>query len=81
LTVAPNPLRTGFVTFSYGLPCAGTPGIRVYDVTGRAVVSQTAVTGRTGALGLDLRRLSAGVYLVKLDADGYSTQQKLVILR
>jgi len=45
------------------------------------VVSQTAMTGRTGTLSLDLRRLPAGVYLVKLDADGYSTQQKLVILR
>jgi hypothetical protein len=79
LVIAPNPLAAGFAQLSYSLPKAGALGIRVFDVTGRTVVARTAVTGRTGTLNLDLRQLADGVYLVRLDADGYSIQQKLVV--
>jgi hypothetical protein len=79
MAVSPNPLAAGFATLRYSLPRPGALLIRVFDVTGRAVVARTAVAGRAGALGLDLRTLSAGVYLVRLDADGYSAQQKLVV--
>ncbi|OYD15378.1 hypothetical protein CH330_05835 [candidate division WOR-3 bacterium JGI_Cruoil_03_51_56] len=32
-----------------------------------------------GAANLDLRTLSAGVYLVRLDTDGFATTSKLVV--
>jgi hypothetical protein len=51
----------------------------VYDVTGRSVLSWSIVATRTGALSLDVRHLSAGVYLVRLDADEYTATRKLVI--
>jgi len=79
--VAPNPPQAGLAMLSYNLPRAGAIGVRVFDVTGRAAVTRFAMAGRTGRLSLDLRQLSAGVYLLRLDADGYSTQKKLVIQR
>ena len=36
---------------------------------------------RTGSTALDLRNLSAGVYLVKLSSDSFQTSQKLVVER
>jgi len=48
-------------------------------VTGRTVVAQTMAAGRTGTANLDLRKLDAGVYLVKVATEGYSATQKLVV--
>lgn len=79
MSLAPNPLVAGRASLQYSLPRAGAALVRVTDVTGRTVLSQTTTAGRTGTINLDLRGLSAGVYLVRLDADGYSSQQKLVI--
>ena len=44
-------------------------------------MTRTLGTGRTGSTALDLRNLAAGVYLVKLSSDGFSTSQKLVVQR
>jgi hypothetical protein len=51
----------------------------VFDVAGRTVLNQTIAAGRTGTASLDLRQLEAGVYLVKVTAEGFSTTQKLVV--
>jgi hypothetical protein len=76
----PNPLASGFATVRYSLPKAGPVFVRVFDVAGRTV-SDTRSLGHSvsGSLSLDLRNLSAGIYLVQLDADGYSDTRKLVI--
>jgi hypothetical protein len=37
------------------------------------------VATRSGAVSLDLRSLSAGIYLVKVEAAGFTGTQKLVI--
>jgi hypothetical protein len=79
LRISPNPLAGGFATVRYSLPKAGLATLRIYDVTGRTVLSQTMVAGRTGTAGLDLRKLNAGVYLVKVATEGFSTTQKLVV--
>jgi hypothetical protein len=78
-TVAPNPLSGGEVTLSYSLPQAGAASVRVFDVTGRTVLTQGFSAGRTGTRLLDLGALSAGVYLVKLEASGYAASHKLVV--
>jgi N-acetylneuraminic acid mutarotase len=77
--IAPNPLSGGLATLRYSLPKAGLATLNVFDVTGRTVLTQTLATGRTGTAGLDLRKLGAGVYLVKVTAEGFSTTQKLVV--
>jgi len=77
--IAPNPLSGGFATVRYSLPKAGLATLNVFDVTGRTVLSQTMAAGRTGTTSLDLRKLEAGVYLVKVTTEGFSTTQKLVV--
>jgi len=77
--IAPNPLAGGFATVRYSLPRAGLATLNVFDVTGRTVLEQTLAAGRTGTASLDLRKLEAGVYLVKVATEGFSTTQKLVV--
>ena len=77
--IAPNPLSGGLATVRYSLPKAGLATLNVFDVTGRTVLTQTMAAGRTGTASLDLRKLGAGVYLVKVTAEGFSTTQKLVV--
>jgi len=79
-TIVPNPLaRTA--TVRYSLPEAGLVTLDVYDVTGRTVLSRTIAARGVGAEALDLRELKAGVYMVKVKADGFSSTQKLVVER
>jgi hypothetical protein len=80
LRVVPNPLASGFATLRYSLPGAGMATVRVCDVTGRIVLTGT-VTGRKGSTALDLRRLNAGVYLVKVTSADCTVTQKLVVQR
>jgi len=77
--LAPNPLGEGPAVLSYSLPQAGPVMLTVFDVTGRSVVRQTLATGRTGTARLELGELAAGVYLVKLEAEGLKTAVKLVV--
>jgi hypothetical protein len=77
--IAPNPLSGGLATVRYSLPKAGLATLSVFDVAGRTVLSQTIAAGRSGTASLDLRKLEAGVYLVKVTTEGYSTTQKLVV--
>jgi hypothetical protein len=77
--IAPNPLSGGLAAVRYSLPKAGLASLNVFDVTGRTVFEQTLATGRSGTANLDLRKLGAGVYLVKVAAEGFSATQKLVV--
>jgi parallel beta-helix repeat protein len=77
--IAPNPLSGGLATMRYSLPRAGLATLNVFDVTGRTVLTQTLAAGRAGTASLDLRKLGAGVYLVKVTTEGFSTTQKLVV--
>jgi len=43
------------------------------------LTTRSLVATRTGAISLDLRHLSNGVYVVRLDADDYTTSRKLVV--
>jgi hypothetical protein len=79
LSVSPNPLASGFAVLRYNLPKAGPATLNVFDVAGRTVLTQTMALGQTGAASLDLRRLKAGVYLVEVTTEGYSTTQKLEV--
>ncbi|HTW93125.1 MAG TPA: T9SS type A sorting domain-containing protein [bacterium] len=78
VSIAPNPLGK-LATVHYSLHKAGLVTLDLYDVTGRQVLTQTITAGRNGTANLDLRKLDAGVYLVKVATDGFSTTQKLII--
>jgi hypothetical protein len=79
LAISPNPLASGFAVLRYSLPKVGLATLSVFDVTGRTMLTQTLAAGRTGTASLDLRKLGAGVYVVKVAAEGFSTTQKLVV--
>jgi len=81
-SISPNPVTSSFTSIRYALPKAGPVSVTVFDVAGRSVFFTWSLGHLTiGSLPLDLRGLSAGVYLVRLDADGYSSSQKLVVQR
>jgi hypothetical protein len=80
VSIAPNPLGR-HATVRYNLPKAGLATLAVFDVAGRTVLTQTLAAGRTGTASLDLRKLEAGVYLVKVTTEGFSSTQKLVVQR
>jgi hypothetical protein len=79
--VAPNPVHAGLVSLRYGLPGSSPATVTVYDVAGRPVRRRAVATGRKGAVRLDLRELSDGVYLVRLEAGAHAAAQKLVLKR
>lgn len=84
---SPNPAR-GSTELRFGLPHDATASIRVYDVHGRLV--RRLGGGRFAAgehlLGWDLRdeagaAVSAGVFFVRLAADGVTRTGMLVVMR
>ena len=81
VTIAPNPLATGFAALRYSLPMAGPARLSVHNVAGQKVMEQTLVAGRSGSVSLDLRHLSNGVYLVRFSSEGFVSSQKLVVQR
>jgi len=82
--VTPNPLRGGVATVSFTRPLnhltAGPLTLCICDVTGR-VVLKSPIAIRHSPFALDLRSMPAGVYLVRLSADGLTNSQKLVVQR
>ncbi|MFO7651230.1 MAG: T9SS type A sorting domain-containing protein, partial [bacterium] len=78
-SIGPNPLAGSAATLRFVLPAAGPATLRVFDVTGRTVLTRSLAVSRRGSTQLDLRSLSAGVYLVKLTSVGSSANVKLVI--
>ncbi|UCG43519.1 MAG: T9SS type A sorting domain-containing protein [candidate division WOR-3 bacterium] len=66
----------------YVMPAAQTCCLTFYDVAGRvAETRELALPAHRGVVPLDLRHLSAGVYVVKLEAEGFAATQKVVIQR
>jgi hypothetical protein len=78
--IVPDPMRA-FATMSYGLPEAGPIALVVYDVEGQKVLSRTIPAERFGTAELDLRQLTAGVYITRIKTESFSRTQKLVVGR
>lgn len=81
--LTPNPLVEGFATLRVsGLKNSGLQGanLRIFDALGRCVLVRDLVFGNweAGTL-LDLRHLSAGVYVVRLETGNLHLAHKLVI--
>jgi len=80
LLVTPNPARSG-ATIRYTLPRTGRASLKLFDVTGSLVatlfdasVPAGEHTSRVNAAGL-----ARGIYLVKLEADGFKVTRKLIL--
>jgi hypothetical protein len=81
LTIGPSPLVDGLIRLNAGTTSPSQSAtVRLYDAVGRPVGIWRPVL-QNGAADLDVRHLAAGVYLVRVETDGYSATQKLVIER
>jgi hypothetical protein len=67
----------GFATIRFSSLLPSPSSVRIYDASGRLI--RSAICNQKSAMPLDLRALPAGAYLVKVEADGFSTTQKLVL--
>jgi hypothetical protein len=78
LTLYPNP-GTGQVTVVAGLPASGTINLSVADLRGRIIYQQeTEVFDNSWKTQLDLRGLSPGVYMLRLESNGQSLVRRYV---
>ena len=78
--VAPNPSASGKATLRFNSGSAGAANVTVSDVDGRVVLSRSIeITGTSTSYPLDLGKLDAGVYIVRLESGGRAATQKLVI--
>jgi hypothetical protein len=79
LELSPSPLAGNVLGVEYSLKQAGRASVTLFDVSGRPVATSRFVHERSGEFPMDLRRLSGGVYLVRLDDGRAAVTQKLVV--
>ena len=84
LAIAPNPFTTS-TAISYSLTRAGNVSLRLYDITGKLITTLASGYKPAGNYGSQLtanslqQKLAAGIYVLRLDSDGYVTTRKLVV--
>ena len=78
----PNPFNPSTL-ISFDLPESGQVQLVIYDLMGRTV--QTLVNGSMSAgshdVTFDASQLSSGVYLYRLDAPGFSSTRKMMLVK
>ncbi len=82
LNIAPNPFA-GAAHINYSVPKAGDVSLRLYDVTGELVTTLVSGYHPAGSYSHSLLTthysLARGIYLLKYEAAGERTTQKLII--
>jgi hypothetical protein len=82
LSITPNPF-TSRASISYSLPNAGNVSLRLYDISGKLVVTLVSGYRPAGAYSYSLLTThyppARGVYLLKFASEGCSTTEKLII--
>ena len=78
LRVFPNPSSAGRVTAEVTVPSPLEVTVEVFNALGRRVADVRERTAGSAALPLDLSGYPAGVYLVRLSAEGYAPQTERV---
>lgn len=78
----PNP-TAGLATVRFAMPQAGAVSVAVYDLLGRRVA--TLAEGEMAAgwhtASLDAARLSAGLYVVRMQAGTFAATQRVTVVR
>lgn len=74
-SIYPNPTADKNVTISHNLDTKGS--VNIYSITGAKVYS--GELNASGAQNLNLSSLTAGMYIVKIEAGNYSESKKLII--
>ena len=78
----PNPFNAS-AAISYELPASSYVTLKVYDIAGRLVSTLVDGWRETGTheATLDGSQLASGIYLARLEAGGFTTVQKLVLMK
>jgi hypothetical protein len=84
LSITPNPLSQSLnPSISYSLPIPGNVSLKLYDITGKLVSTLVSGYHPAGSYNAGLSaagcKLSAGVYLLKLESEDCQTTEKLII--
>jgi hypothetical protein len=79
LRVTPNP-AIGSASISYILPAPGPCRLGLYDVSGKLIATLVSGLGRAGVARLKLQTsgLPKGIYVLRLESDGWTKATKLV---
>lgn len=81
LAVYPNPSNTGSVSLRMNKPI-GQMSVQVFDVNGKCCLTQSITSnGNSEVVALSMNDLSAGLYLLKVNADGADFAQRISIVR
>ena len=82
ISAYPNPFNS-LTRITYQLPEAGEVKLRVFDVSGRQVSDLIRVQQPAGVHSnvLDGRQLASGVYMVRLEACGNTSQVKVMLVK
>lgn len=82
-SVWPNPINGGNAQVAFSLETAGEAVVELFDVIGRRVSTVAAGEFSVGrhVLPIQTSGLSAGMYLVRLTADGRTDVQRITIAR
>jgi hypothetical protein len=81
MELMPNP-TTGAVAVNYSLPNSNVESaiIRVMDVQGKVIrENKLSNPAQYGTVNFDLNEVESGVYLVNIQAEGYTETKKLVV--
>jgi hypothetical protein len=80
--VVPNPSASGLATLRFSPGNVRSANVTVAGVDGRVVLARSIETCATkGTYTLDISRLEAGMYIVRLESGGRRATQKLVVGR
>lgn len=77
MSLYPNP-SSGRVKLELSTPLTGPASVEVYNAAGKWVLSRT-MPPNSQVMELDATDLPAGLYLVKVESNGYSQTKRLII--
>lgn len=79
-SITPNPIQDGVATLHYNLSKPEPLLIQIYDISGKIILNQTlGVNQAASQVNLDLHNFKNGVYLLRIETNGFSKTNKLVI--
>tara|TARA_R110002096_G_scaffold303080_11_gene498111 strand:+ start:16163 stop:18361 length:2199 start_codon:yes stop_codon:yes gene_type:complete len=78
----PNPFNPQ-TTISYSIVNAGVVNLKVFNILGHEISTLVNRTQSAGAysVAFDATNLPSGVYLYRLDADGFSSYRKMMLIK
>ena len=78
----PNPFNPT-TTISFSVPSESIVSLKIYDISGRLLKTLLSNNYQPGyhSVTWNASDISSGVYFVKMNADGFSTSQKLMLIK